>query len=297
MTDQALLVEQFDQSRSHLRAAAFRMLGSVDEADDAVQETWLRASGADSSAVANVTGWLTTIIGRVCLDMLRSRRRRSEEFADTMELEMFQGGGGAADPIDEAVLAEDVGLALLVVLDTLSPAERIAFVMHDLFAVPFDLIAPIVERSPVTTKKLASRARRRVQGSPLGSRADLVKQRQVVEAFLSASRAGDLNGLLAVLDPDVVRRADPIALQSQVKTEIRGARLVAEETVGNAARARFARVILVDGAVGAVVAPHGRALLVLKISTEADRVTEIDVVADRSRLSRLSLAVADTNPL
>src|SRR5687768_11041755 len=224
------LTERFNQTRPHLRAVAYRMLGSADDADDAVQETWLRAlrSKTDADSIANVTGWLTTIIGRVCLDMKRARMSRPEDPTDTADLEPITAGIPAG-PEDEAVLAESVGLAMLVVLDKLSPAERVAFVLHDLFAVPFDAIAQVVDRSPVAAKKLASRARLRVHGSATVPATDLVRQRQVVEAFLAASRAGDLDGLLAVLAPDVVRRADRAALRLGTPLHARGAHQVAEE--------------------------------------------------------------------
>ncbi|WP_182878037.1 sigma-70 family RNA polymerase sigma factor [Microbispora sp. H10670] len=297
MNDQAQLAEHFDRSRGHLRGVAFRMLGSADEADDAVQETWLRACRADSGSVDNLTAWLTTITGRVCLDMLRSRSRRREDFADLTELDMLAPHEETADPADEAVLADSVGLALLVVLDTLGPAERAAFVLHDLFAVPFDEIAVIVERSPAAAKKLASRARRRVHDTADVPSSDLVRQRVVVDAFLAASRAGDIDALLAVLAPDVVRRADAVALRGQVRAqaEVRGARAVAEETRTNIRRARFASPALVNGAVGAVVAPHGRLQLVLEFAFSGDRIASVDVIGDPVRLKEVRLGLAD-NP-
>jgi RNA polymerase sigma factor (sigma-70 family) len=296
MHDQAELADQFERSRSHLRAVAFRMLGSAAEADDAVQSAWLRASRADARAVANVPGWLTTIVGRVCLDLLRSRRRRREDLADPAELRPLASADGEPDPEDQAVLAESVGLALLVVLDALGPAERVAFVLHDLFGVPFAQIAEIVDRSPDATKQLASRARRRVQGTATVPATDLARQREVVEAFLAASRAGDLGALLAVLAPDVVRRADRGALRGRPPTEVRGAREVAQETLANAGRARSARAVLVDGALGVVVAPRGRLLVVLRLVIDGDHVTEIDVVGDPARLRELRLAVVDAPP-
>ncbi|MEW9533979.1 sigma-70 family RNA polymerase sigma factor [Microbispora sp. NPDC049125] len=315
MDDQAELAEHFDRSRDHLRAVAFRMLGSADEADDAVQEAWLRAGRAGAGGVVNVTGWLTTIVGRVCLDMLRSRGRRCEELTDMAGLEPAAALDHAAGPEDEVVLAESVGLAMLVVLGRLGPAERVAFVLHDLFAVPFDEIAEIVERSPAAAKKLASRARHRVRGTaampatvpatvpaPVPATvpvtgltgvpaADLARQREVVDAFLAASRAGDLGALLAVLAPDVVRRADRAALRGDAEAEVRGARAVAEETAANSSRARFARPVLVNGAVGVVVAPRGRLILVLEITVDGGLITAIDVVADPGRLRGLELAV------
>ncbi|MEU8194626.1 sigma-70 family RNA polymerase sigma factor [Microbispora amethystogenes] len=295
MNDQAQLAEHFDRSRGHLRGVAFRMLGSADEADDAVQETWLRACRADSASVDNLTAWLTTITGRVCLDMLRSRSRRREDFADLTELDMLAPHEETADPADEAVLADSVGLALLVVLDTLGPAERAAFVLHDLFAVPFDEIAVIVERTPAAAKKLASRARRRVHDTADVPSSDLVRQRVVVDAFLAASRAGDIDALLAVLAPDVVRRADAVALRGQVRAqaEMRGARAVAEETRTNIRRARFAWPALVNGAVGAVVAPHGRLQLVIEFAFSGDRIASIDVIGDPARLKEVRLGLAD----
>ncbi|WP_437498338.1 sigma-70 family RNA polymerase sigma factor [Sorangium sp. So ce1099] len=293
MDSQVELAEQFDRSRSHLRAVAFRMLGSADEADDAVQEVWLRASRVDSSAVGNVAGWLTTIVGRVCLDMLRSRRRRREELTELSDLDEVVAHEDATGPEDEMALADAVGLALLVVLDTLGPAERVAFVLHDLFAVPFDEIAEILERSPAAAKKLASRARHRVHGAAAAPAVELARQREVVEAFLAAARAGDLSALLAVLAPDVVRRADRVALRGGAETEVRGARRVAEETVTNAGRARFARPILVNGALGVAVAPRGRLQLVLEVAIDGGRVAAINVIGEPTRLRQVQLAVVD----
>ncbi|WP_437641966.1 sigma-70 family RNA polymerase sigma factor [Sorangium sp. So ce854] len=293
MNSQAALAEQLDRARVHLRAVAFRMLGSADEAEDAVQEVWLRASRADPGAVANVTGWLTTILSRVCLDMLRARRRRGEQLTDLAELDQAVAHEASTDPEGEAALADAVGLALLVVLDTLGPAERVAFVLHDLFAVPFDEIAEIVERSPAAAKKLASRARHRVRGAASVPAAELARQREVVAAFLAAARAGDLGALLAVLAPDVVRRADRVALRGDAEAEVRGARRVAEETVSNAGRARFARPVLVNGAVGVAVAPRGRLQLVLAVTIDGDRVAALDVIGDPARLRQLRLAVVD----
>ncbi|MFC9650773.1 sigma-70 family RNA polymerase sigma factor [Streptomyces sp. NPDC056937] len=307
--DQDRLAERFETHRTRLRAVAYRMLGSVGEADDAVQESWLRLSRVDADGVGNLAGWLTTVVSRVCLDMLRSRTARREDpvgerLPDRIEAARDGGGGGAGagggggggaggDPEEEALQADSVGRALLVVLDTLGPAERIVFVLHDLFAVPFDRIAPIVERSPVTTKKLASRARHKVQGTPAAPAADLGRYRHVVEAFLAASRGGDLNALLAVLAPDVVRRADPAALPPGVATEVRGARVVAEETMVLGRRARFAEAALVNGTVGVVVAPRGRLLLALTFTIEGERITGYEVIAAPARLQRLELAVLD----
>lgn len=288
MTDQAVLTEEFGRSRGRLRAIAYRMLGSTAEADDAVQETWLRAWRADTDAVGNMSAWLTTVTGRVCLDMLRSRRARREDPADP-DPELMDGSDG---PEDEAIQEESIGLAMLVVLDRLSPAERVAFVLHDLFGVPFEEIAPIVDRSPVTAKKLASRARHRVRGGAARSpAADLARQRQIVEAFLAASRAGDIGGLLAVLAPDVVRRASLAALPPGSQAVLRGAQAVAEETRGNAARAMSAVPALVDDAIGVVVAPRGRLELVIKVGFDGDRIAALDVVSDPDRLREIELAV------
>lgn len=289
--------QRFESHRDHLRAVAYRMLGSLGEADDAVQETWLRFSRVDTRDIGNPAGWLTTAVSRVCLDMLRSRRSRREDPAGRRVPDRAWDTGEGGDPEYEAVLADSVGRALLVVLDALGPAERVAFVLHDMFAVPFDRIAPVVGRSPVAAKKLASRARGRVRGTASVPEADLSRHRHVVEAFLAASRGGDLDALLAVLAPDVVRRADRAALPRGVAEEVRGARAVAEETLVLGRRARFAEVALVNGAVGAVVARRGRLLLALTVTIEGDaggeRVAAFEVIADPGRLRRLDLAVFD----
>jgi len=290
---QERLAERFESHRGHLRGVAYRMLGSFAEADDAVQEAWLRLSRADSSGVENLAGWLTRVVARVCLDLLRAHGARREEPLGLRHPGAVVGGQAqrGRDPEREAVLAEEVGLALLVVLDRLTPAERVAFVLHDLFAVPFDEIAPIVERSPTAAKKLASRARHRVHGNAAGPDTDHSQQRQVADAFLAATRGGDLTALLALLDPSVVRRADPAALPAGVAAELRGAQAVAEETRGNWRRARFAQVALVNGTVGLVVAPRGRLWMTIGLTIKDDKITEIDVIADPSRLRELDLAV------
>jgi RNA polymerase sigma factor (sigma-70 family) len=290
----ATLVARFETHRDHLRGVAYRMLGSLGDADDAVQEAWLRLSRADTRNVENMRGWLTTVVAHICLDMLRSRRSRREQPVSAQHPDPSSGfpDPGAADPAEEAVVLDAVGRALLVVLDALTPAERVAFVLHDMFAVPFDQIAPIVERSPGATKKLASRARRRVRGRPAPD-ADLAKHRQVVDAFLTAARGGDIAGLVAVLAPDVVRRADRVAVPAGVATEIRGADAVAEETAGNAPLARVAGLALVDDTVGIVVAPLGRLFAVLRLVVRDDKVAEIDVIADPARLDQITLAVLD----
>jgi RNA polymerase sigma-70 factor (ECF subfamily) len=284
------LAARFEADRAHLRGVAYRMLGSLDEADDAVQRAWLRAERFDLAGVANPTGWLTTMVARVCLDMLRSRRRRGEEpltaVADASAGRLRDGGG----PEEEAVLAESVGRALVVVLDRLRPAERVAFVLQDLFAVPFDEIATVVGRSPAASKKLASRARARVRGEATVGAVDLARHAAVVEAFLAASRGGDLDLLVELLAPDVVRRAD----RHDVAGEVRGARAVAEETRVFSEGARAAEVALVDGRPGLVVAPAGRLRLVLRISVEGERITVIDVISDPARLRRVRLATGWT---
>jgi RNA polymerase sigma-70 factor (ECF subfamily) len=292
-------VARFEEQRSHLRAVAYRMLGSLAEADDAVQETWLRLGRSDTGDVVrivNLGGWLTRVVARVCLDMLRSRRSRSER-EDAVALAAVadpRPGAGAPDPEHEALLADEVGPALLVVLGRLTPVERVAFVLHDLFAVPFAEIAPIVDRSEATTKRLASRARQRVRGgvaAPGGP--SLAEQRRLVEAFLAATRRGDLAGLLALLAPDVVRRADLAAVAPGKPAELRGARAVAEETAGNAARARFARAVLVDGAAGIVVAPAGHLVLALRLTLDPTGtvVTHIDTIAGPTHLAALHITL------
>ncbi|MGW1018300.1 sigma-70 family RNA polymerase sigma factor [Streptomyces niveus] len=288
------LARRFEAHRTHLRAVAHRMLGSLAEADDAVQETWLRLSRVDGAEVENLAAWLRTVLSRICLDMLRSRTSRREDPVGQRVPDRPWGAGderAAGDPEGEAVLVDSVGRAMLVVLDTLAPAERVAFVLHDMFAVPFDRIAPLVGRSPVTTKKLASRARQRVRGTTDVPAAELDRHRAVVDAFLAASRGGDLDGLLAVLAPDVVRRADPQALPGGAATEVRGAREVARETVYFGRRSRSAETALVNGAVGVVVAPHGRLLYALTCTVEGDRIAAFEVIADPERLRGLEIAV------
>ncbi|MEU8782283.1 sigma factor [Streptomyces sp. NPDC048637] len=293
MDEQDRLAERFETQRGHLRAVAYRMLGSLSDADDAVQEAWLRLSRVDSDTVENLPGWLTTVVSRLCLDILRSRTVRREEPVGQQLPEPAGDAGDGTGPEPEALLIDSVGRALLVVLDTLAPAERIAFVLHDMFAVPFDRIAPLVARSPVTTKKLASRARHKVQGTPTVPAADLARQRKAVDAFLAASRDGDLDALLTVLAPDVVRRADPAALPPGAPTVVRGARSVAEGTLVFGRKARFAAPALVNGTVGIVVAPRGRLLLALTLTVEGERITTYEVIADPARLRQLDLAVLD----
>jgi RNA polymerase sigma factor (sigma-70 family) len=291
MDEHDFLAEQFEENRTHLRAVAYRMLGSLGETEDAVQEAWLRLSRSDTSGIENLGGWLTTVVGRVCLDMLRSRRSRREEPLGARFPDPIVGRQGGIDPEHEALLADSVGLALLVVLETLSPAERLAFVLHDMFAVPFGEIAPIVGRSPAASRQLASRARRRVRGAATVPDADLNRQREVVDAFLAAARGGDFDALVAVLDPDVVLRSDRGAVPAGASREVRGAPAVARRAAKE--RARAARPALVNGAVGVVVAPRGRLLMVLGFTIRGGKIVEIDAIADPARLRKLDLAVLD----
>ena len=288
------LVEQFEAERPHLRAVAYRMLGSLAEAEDAVQEAWLHFSRSDTSTVSNLGGWLTTVVARVCLNMLHAREARREESLETFVSGPIPGREGGIDPEEEALLADSVGLALLVVLDTLAPAERLAFVLHDIFGVPFDEIAPLVERSPTATRQLASRARRRVRGAPRAADADLAYQREVVAAFLAASREGRFDALLGILDPDVVFRADHVAVSRGAIEEIHGAASVMRQLTGGARfGTRFAQPVLVDGAVGFVVAPRGRLVLLLRLTIRQGKIAEIEAVADPARLHQLRIAVLD----
>ena len=289
--DRADLPEaDFEEYRAQLRAVAYRLLGSLSEADDAVQETWLRLSRSDVSEVENLRGWLTTVVTRICLDMLRARSARREYPLDGYVPDPIVTPV-EEDPEQHAVLADSIGLALLVVLDTLSPAERIAFVLHDIFAVPFDQVGSILDRSPAAAKQLASRARRRLRGSSsAGNDVDYARQRVVADAFDAASRAGDFDGLLAVLDPDVVLRADtggdgPLG-PSRL---IRGAANVAAQAQLYAGMARWAHPVLVNGAPGYLIAPNGKPFAVIAIATRDNKITEIDVLADPARLSRMNL--------
>jgi RNA polymerase sigma factor (sigma-70 family) len=282
VTDFDLLARRFETDRARLRAIAYRMLGSRTDAEDAVQEAWLRLSRAGDAGVENLGGWLTTVVARVCLDMLRVRRARREESAD----EAVPRLAAAADADQEALLAESVGLAMLVVLDRLTPAERVAFVLHDMFDLPFEEIAVIVGRSVDASRQLASRARRRVRGATGDPAADRDRQRQVVEAFLAASRRGDFDALLALLDPSVVARADAAAVAAGAAPEVRGAAEVATTFAG---RARAARPALVDGLVGLAWAPGGRPRVVFDFTTENGRIVAIDLIADPARLGELEL--------
>ena len=278
MDDQNSLALRFQENRPHLHSVAYRMLGSLSEADDAVQEAWLRLSRADVRGVQNLGGWLTTVVARVCLDMLRSRKaRREHALSDAAPDDTY-----AFD--EEAQLADSVGLALLVVLERLAPAERVAFVLHDLFSMPFEEIAPIVSRSPEASRQLASRARRRVQGGSAEPSIDLERQREVVEAFMAASQRSDLQALLALLDPNVVLRDGA--------REVEGASNVAGQALSFAGRARFARLALVDGAFAVIVAPRGRLSVALRYTVRGDKIAEVEVITDPARLRQLTVAIA-----
>jgi RNA polymerase sigma factor (sigma-70 family) len=288
MDEHDSLAERFEVHRTHLRAVAYRMLGSLSEADDAVQEAWLRLSRSETSGVENLRGWLTTVVARVCLDQLRSRKARPEEPLGAHVPDPIVNADEGINPEHEVLLADSIGLALLVVLETLAPAERVAFVLHDMFDLPFVEIAPIVGRSPAAARQLASRARRRVQGVATVPDADLTRQRVVVDAFLAASRGGDFDALLTVLDPDVVLRADRAAVQAGATSEVRGAAAVAKTFSG---RARAAQPALVNGAVGAVWAPGGRPRVVFGFKITRGKIVEIDLLADPERLRQLDLAL------
>ena len=290
MDEQDWLTEQFEANRTHLRAVAYRMLGSPSEADDAVQETWVRLSRADTREVTNLGGWLTTVLARVCVDMLRSRTARREESLEWRGPDLVAGQSIDADPEHEAVLADSVGIALLLVLDTLAPAERLAFVLHDMFAMPFDEIARIEGCSPAAARQLASRARRRVQGATPASDADLSRKRAVVDAFLAASRGGDFDALLALLDPDVVLSADDAAVAVGADRQVRGAPAVASTFSG---RARVAHPALVNGTVCAVWAPGGRPRVVFGFTIVAGKIVAIDLLADPERLRQLDVLILD----
>jgi RNA polymerase sigma-70 factor (ECF subfamily) len=292
MDEKDWLAERFEANRSHLRGVAFRMLGSLTEADDAVQEAWIRLSRTDTSQVDNLRAWLTTVVARLCLTMLRSRKTRREASLSTHLPDPIVSPIEGSDPEQEALLGDSVGLALLVVLDTLTPAERLAFVLHDVFAVPFDQIAPIVGRTATAARQLASRARRRVQDAPVPD-VDLDDQWTVVDAFLAAARAGDFERLLAVLDPEVVLRADGGMARPALTSLVRGARTVAEQAMGFRHLSATATRILVNGIPGGVAwAPDGSPFAVLAMTVKGGRIVEIDVLADPDRLGQLDLTVA-----
>ena len=290
MNERDFLAERFEEHRTHLRAVAYRMLGSSSEVDDAVQEAWLRLSRTDTTSIDNLGGWLTTVVARVCLDMLRSRQSRREEPFTADAPEPVAAGTHGSNPEHEALLADSVGLALLVVLDRLAPAERLAFVLHDMFAVPFEEIAPIVGRSTEAARQLASRARRRVRGGATASAPDLLRQREVVDAFLAALRGGDFQGLLTVLDPDLVVRTD---LAAGAPAEISGASAWAKQAVGFAHLARLVRPALVNGAIGLVMAPRGRLSRALTLKIANGKIFEIEVIGDPARLGALDVSSVD----
>lgn len=291
MDEAEWLAGRFEEQRGHLRAVAYRMLGSLSEADDAVQEAWLRFSRADTSDVDNLSAWLTTVVARVSLNMLRARRARPETPAGPHMPDPIVDRPDRTDPEHEALLADSVGVALLVVLDMLTPAERLAFVLHDIFAVPFDDIAPIVERSPEATRQLASRARRRVQGERTLPDTDLERQREVVDAFQAAARRGDFEALLAVLDPDVVVRADQGAVNAGALRVVRGAEAVARQAMGYASLEMLAQPALVNGVAGAVAIRDGEVFSVGAFTVRGGKVVALDILADPDRLRALDLTV------
>jgi RNA polymerase sigma-70 factor, ECF subfamily len=298
MDQQGWLTERFEENRLRLRDVAYRMLGSLSEAEDAVQEAWLRLNRVDTAAVENLGGWLTTVVSRVCLDMLRWRKSRREEPIGAELTEPSVTSGEGADPEGEAMLADSVGLALLVVLDTLTPAERLAFVLHDLFAIPFDEIGSIVGRSPAAAKQLASRARRRVRGPQTRPNAGRARHREVVEAFLRAARAGDLEGLLAVLDPDAVVRIDAEARiaggasdAAPTVREISGAAKWAPQLIALSRGMRFVQPALIDGLVGVIIAPRGKLSRVLTFTVTNAKVSRVEVIGDPARLRDLNISM------
>jgi len=293
MDEHDWLAQRFEEHRTHLRAVAYRMLGSRSEADDAVQEAWLRLSRSDTDAIENLGGWLTTVVARVSLNMLRSRKARREESLELRVPDPIVSRADGLDPEHEALLADSVGLALLVVLETLSPAERLAFVLHDMFAVPFEEIAPIVGRTPTAARKLASRARVRVQGEAPAPDADRARQRAVVDAFFAAARDGDFDALVAVLDPDVVLRSDGGALRPGASVVLHGAVAVAESALTFARLSPFVRPVLVNGAAGVLVAPRGRPYSVMGFTVTGGRIVAIDALSDPARLRTLDLARLD----
>jgi RNA polymerase sigma factor (sigma-70 family) len=290
MQEQQWLAERFEAHRARLTALAFRMLGSLPEAEDAVQETWLRLSRAESGEIDNLGGWLTTVAGRVCLDMLRTRASRKEEPLDTAR-PASPGGPRVGNPEDQAIMADAVGLALLVVLDRLTPAERIGFVLHDMFGVPFTEIAPVLGRTPAAAKKLASRARAKVRGGQAPD-ADLLSRWRLVDTFLSAIRAGDMQAILALLDPHVVRRADRWAIPTSEPAELLGSEPVARGIMLYARTAeRFARLALIDGDPGFIIAPHGRLRVAIVLGLRSLKIIEIDVIAEPARLAELTITL------
>lgn len=291
MDERDWLADQFEAHREHLRAVAYRMLGSLSEADDAVQASWLNLNRSDTSTVENLGGWMTTIVARICLDMLRSRKSRGEAQLDSSASDAIASGEEESDPEFEAQLADSVGIALMVVLNTLSPDERLAFVLHDIFALPFDEIAPIVGRSSTTARQLASRARRRIRGASNVPSAELDNQREVVSAFLAAARSGDFTALLTLLDPDVVLRSDAGLTPSGKTTEVRGAQKVARLYVWGGGEG--IRPALVNGAAGFIVAPRGELMLIIHLTFKDGLIAAIEAVSDPTRLRETHLAVLE----
>ncbi len=291
MAEPDRLAESFEQNRTRLRAVAYRMLGSFAEADDAVQEAWLRLSRADAGGVDNLSAWLTTVVARVCLNVLRARNTRREEPVGVHVPDPVISRADGTNPEDEALLADSVGLALLVVLETLTPAERLAFVLHDMFDLPFDDIAPMVGRSPATARQLASRARRRVRGADVpATDRDLARQREVVDAFFAAAHRGDFDGLIAVLDPDVVLHSDGGTAHPDASMVLRGAAEVARRTLAIASPAAPKHPVLVNGAAGVLVTVAGQPVALMGFTVSLGKITEIDAIADPGRLRRLDLA-------
>jgi RNA polymerase sigma-70 factor (ECF subfamily) len=290
MAERDELAARFEERRSHLRNVAYRMLGSLSDAEDAVQETWLRLSRSDAGSIENLQGWLTTVVGRICLDMLRSRNVRREQPFDTYVPDPIVSRADGGDPEQDALLVDSVGLAMMVVLDTLTPAERLALVLHDMFDVPYDEIAPIVERTPTTTRQLASRARRRVQDSAPEAETDRRRQQVVVDAFLAASRNGDFMALLAVLDPDIVLRADGGPVDRGVTKLVRGAQSVASQAATYSRLAPVARPVLVNGSPGFIAFVDGAPFSIIDFTVRDGKVIEINILADRARLSQLDLS-------
>jgi RNA polymerase sigma factor (sigma-70 family) len=288
------VMERFEEHRPYLRAVAYRMLGSVTEADDAVQDAWLRLNRADTGDVGNLGAWLTTVVARVCLNMLRSRAHRREEPLEVHVPDPIVSPETGIDPEHEALLADSVGLALLVVLETLTPAERLAFVLHDMFAVPFEEIAPMIERSPTAARQLASRARRRVRGEATTPDPDLTRQKAVVDAFFAASRDGDFEALVAVLHPDVVLRSDGGA-RDRFTVAVRGAHNVAGQAILARQLNPFVRPALINGAAGVVVAAHGRPMFIMAFTVAAEKIVAIDVLADSERLQGLDFGLGAGN--
>jgi len=292
MTEAKFIAERFEQNRDHLRAVAYRILGSLSEADDAVQESWLRLSRTESDTIENLGGWLTTVVARVCLDMLRARNSRREDELNEQQPVVPAEFPANPNPEQEALLADSVGLALMVVLERLAPAEHLAFVLHDMFDLSFDEIASIIGRSPVATRQLASRARKRIRGGDAPPPA-VSKQRNVVDAFLAALRSGDFQALVSVLDPNLVVRTDSAATTPALPTGIRGAEFWARQAIKTAQGARAARAALINGSVGLVIAPRGHLFRVMRFTFVEGRISEIDVIGDRKTLAELDLALMD----